>query len=560
MGPDKAALFVTRFYKLFGVNLSKIKSPRDIDDYHKKQIQALNLFVNVLDDYGASEFIRSDINPFPKELEPNIKVQWVLQRLHEELWKLYVDLYIFSYEYPDKKIYLLDENSLGHGLRELIEESLEIKFTYAMLSSRFYESLILAAYSAMLFFKSFFRAFGFGVSNLPKGSIAVEFVDPAIASGSATHPNFLLSEFINKNDIVRYCSTDQSFAFDKNPDHRNGTLFLDQLTLSFKEATAITSYAFKVAFSALFSGRAIRHYFKEIAVYRHHILLCSMFRRSRMKAHLFNTFPNGRTNNKNISACVTSACRKYDVRSYSYQTRFQYINDGWYYFETFDTYFVWGDSWVESLKMTNYIDKYDVVGSPYLASYESTENKEPKARDYLICLILADIEEDFPTHYTSDYTNKVLSMVIDGIRDFIAMGNSVVLTIRLKHDNTMQIVKNYIQDKCLSGLEILIDDGSGETYQSLISRSNSVFAIGFTSPGMESILLNKKAAFVTVYKDIYSNVVSEISENFVLYDHHEVCQFLASNRQSVNSLIDRLDPYRDNFMSTRMGKIIKSEI
>ena len=77
---------------------------------------------------------------------------------------------------------------------------------------------------------------------------------------------------------------------------------------------------------------------------------------------------------------------------------------------------------------------------------------------------------------------------------------------------------------------------------------------------MEGILLNKKAAFVTVYKDIYSSVVSEISEDCVLYDHHEVCQFLASNRQPVNSLIDRLDPYRDNFMSTRMGKIIKSEM
>jgi hypothetical protein len=560
IGPDAAALWIIRFYKLFGVNLSKIRSPGIIPNYHKKQIQALSSFTNVLTDYGASEFMLSDKNIIPKGIEADIRKQWLLQRLNEELWKLYVDLYIFSHEYPGEKVFLLDKKSMGYGLKKIIEESLGIKFNEAKLSSRLFEGIIVASYSIILMFKSVFRAFGLGVSQVPRGFIAVEFVDPTITSGDATHPKFLVSEYIDKSDIIQYCSADQSFAFDKNSNHRDDTLFLDQLTLNFKEATAIIYYAIIVTFSALSSSRAIRHYFKEIAVYRHHILLGSMFRRSSIRAHLFNTFPNGRTNNKNVSASVTSVCHKYNVRSYSYQTRFQYINDCWYYFETFDTYFIWGDAWVESLKMTNYIDRYVVVGSPYLLSYKPVDYQEPSINSYLVCMILADIEEDFPTHYTSDYTKTVLTIVLDGIRDFIALGNTVVLTIRLKHANTISIVEEFIQDKYFSGLTIAIDDASGETYQNLIGRSDYVFAIGFTSPGMEGILLNKKAAYITEYKDIYSGVVSEISEQCVLHDCEEVYQFLVSGSKTNIALLDRLDPYRDTHMGIRIGKIIKNEI
>jgi len=558
-GIDDTFNFFIRFYRVFGVNLVKIKTGNQVVDFHKKQILALNSFNQFLTNYEQSKFILSDEYTYPKNVSIDKRNPWLLQRLKEEHWKLYVDFFIFNIEYKDNIYFWIDKSCVQKGFREIVQKTLGIKIIELKLSSRLFESFFVAAHAFVIFSKTFFRAFGFGVRQIPKGIIAVEFVDPSLNSKSVTHSDFLLSEHVGKKDLVRYCGTKNS-EYKENYYECKDVIFLDQLTLSWREAFEIMSYGLTVLKSSLFNSRSFRQYFQELEVYRHHILLCSMFRRSNISVHFFTTFANGKTGLRNISACVTSACHKYNIVSCSNQTRVQYIDDCWYYFEAFDVFFIWGQAWIESLKMTNYIDHFEIVGCPYMNSYELLSNSHIANNKHSICMILGDVLEDYPSHYTSDYTKKSLIILFEGIKNFVLIGNEVDLTIRLKRVNSIKIVESFIESLSYEGFTIVIDDVIGESYQQLIVNSDYIFSIGFTSPGMEGILLNKRAAYITEYSGIYSHLVSEIADQCILSNSKEVFQFLEGKTTVNSDLLDKLDPFRDFQVSNRIGKFIKSEV
>jgi len=285
---------------------------------------------------------------------------------------------------------------------------------------------------------------------------------------------------------------------------------------------------------------------------------------------IYLTFPNGRTDIRSNSGIITGFCRKFGIRSVGCQTRAIHSRNYQYFFDCFDLYLAWGRVWYEMLgEGMRFIVRVVIVGciyinQPFLPVLASSHKKRVKSYTtprLNVCIFPSDINLNSKHHYTLHYA---LTFIKNCARLAITHRN-ISFVIKSK---TMEDAKIVLADKPFMKLFLqtmdnfkFIDRSRRHEYLDLLLSSDIIIAIGFTTPGLEGLLLGKRVIYYNELKcggQAYSKIPDLIAGNY-----SELEDLLAKAiddynvySNDISQALDRLDPFRDSQAIVRIRKIL----
>ena len=281
---------------------------------------------------------------------------------------------------------------------------------------------------------------------------------------------------------------------------------------------------------------------------------------------IYLTFPNGRTGLRYNSGIVTGLCRSCGILSVGCQTRAVHSKNYEYSFDCFDVHLAWGKIWYEMLgEGMRFIDKVIIVGCIYLdyllpAYRESRDRLTEKAHQgkLKVCIFPTDIDPKH--HYTLNYA---LSFMKSCARLAIAH-RDIRFVIKSKEPEYTKII---LRDSEFMNLYIKAKDNfmfldrPRYDYADLLFSRDIFIAVGFTTPGMEALLLGKRAIYYnelsyggTAYRNLSQLVASSEESLNILFEQAIQDYDSYAKMNSVN--LDTLDPFRDGEARRRIYKEI----
>ena len=351
--------------------------------------------------------------------------------------------------------------------------------------------------------------------------IAVEFVDPLLFSGSPTEPNYIVKHGYSEEAVVFYSRTTQfkdlwkgAYSYKKTRGHIN-PIHLPSGSRGLKIQAKLFFDLLKGTLDGSISVTTLKRDLGLVSTYKD---LESLFTFLPIRAHLYNIIPNGRVSTRFDSGLVTGVCRRFEVRSLSYQSRVMYRHNLYYHFNVFDIFFFWGSAWAEEYKIDQFIEKYEIIGnvnnfSEFLSS--GINKSLPKRNADSIAIFPSDINSKIAYHYTEDYTEKFLSSCFEAIYEFQKFENKIFkVYIKFKEEShKIWFYQNTKLNNIINqhNLFIEVDDSKKYDVQHLICSVNKVIAIGFTTPGFDAMCLGKSSIFFTPYTGVYNGIFNDKS-------------------------------------------------
>lgn len=289
-----------------------------------------------------------------------------------------------------------------------------------------------------------------------------------------------------------------------------------------------------------------------------HIDYGTLFQHFDIENHIHFINPNGRASVLLNSGIITGLCREYDVVSCGIQNRLIHSREYEFCFDSYDKFFAWGKSWVEFLGSTLcFIKKIIIVGSFNLSKEDfisSSRIRNKKRNDvnnknrYNVLIFPCDIDLK-PSVYSGGF--YPISYNINFINACLALSKKypeIDFNLKLKDITHIDIYKNTDEFKNLKlsnypNFNIL--DRPRMKFMDLLLESELVISIGFTTPGIDAILLSKKSIYFNqlegagnLFKNIPEFVAENESELILFFD-----KLINNKHQAAN--IDLLDPYQD---------------
>lgn len=285
----------------------------------------------------------------------------------------------------------------------------------------------------------------------------------------------------------------------------------------------------------------------------------TLFQHFDIENHIHFINPNGRAAVMLNSGIITGLCREYNVKSCGIQNRVIHSREYEFCFDSYDTFFSWGESWVESLGTTLcFIKKIIIIGSfnlskEHFVSSSKIRNKKmndvPSEARTSVLIFPADIDIKpsvfsggfYPISYNINFLNVCLALSVKY--------PEIDFNLKLKDKTHIDIYKNLKEFKNLelsnyTNFNIL--DRPRMKFMDLLSESELVISIGFTTPGVDAILLNKKSIYFnqldgagTLFKKIPGFVAESQSELVLFFEK------LIREKRYKPSNINLLDPYQD---------------
>lgn len=260
---------------------------------------------------------------------------------------------------------------------------------------------------------------------------------------------------------------------------------------------------------------------------------------------IYLTFPNGRTGLRYNSGIVTGLCRIWNIRSVGCQTRAVHSKNYEYSFDCFDVYLAWGKIWHEMLEEgMRFIDKVVIVGCIYLdyllPAYRENQDRQTKKicpRKLNVCIFPTDIDPKH--HYTLNYA---LSFMKNCVRLAIAH-RDLQFVVKSKEPEYTKIILNdseFVNLYAKTKDNFIFFNRPRHDYADLLFSGDIFIAVGFTTPGLEALLLGKRT--------IYYN---ELSHGGNAY--RNLSQLIASNEETLNILFEQATQDYDNY--TRINSI-----
>jgi hypothetical protein len=282
---------------------------------------------------------------------------------------------------------------------------------------------------------------------------------------------------------------------------------------------------------------------------------------------IYLTFPNGRTGLRFNSGIITGFCRRNGIRSIGCQTRAIHSRNYEYCFDCFDLYLAWGRVWYEMLgEGMRFIDRTVIVGCIYLdalqpAYLESRGGNEKKfsPKPLNVCIFPSDINM-LKHHYTLNYALTFLK----NCAKLAIAHRDINFVIKSKEPKYTEIVMSDREFKELylqAQNNFKFSDRARHKYSDLLSSSDIVIAMGFTTPGAEGLLLSKRVIYYNEIKyggqaynkipDLIARNNDELSTLFEksLYDYNKYADVISDS-------LNGLDPFRDAQALRRISKII----
>ncbi len=554
----------------FGIDLRCLPRGKHVKDYHLVNINSRAAMVRYLNEY-YQEYGPFEKNPFLILVKDQKACDaFYLKKLSLEMYKLVEAISIL--------------NKLGHsdiGLvlnesrypKEVLQKIIENKKV-----SLIHTSGILSKLGNLFIFLSLFLTdvvkFSLKLkirkTQVQSVTLACEQISPIHNTGQVTHANFITQDAADFDYISYvYPGKKSLFKSSRNSFSKKKPIFLDTQKIYFSDYRLFLKFGLKFLWQLIVKPTSNYGILKD-----HEHMLCfiyfaALLKTYRPKFHCFNTFPDGSdVATRNDSGLITGICRSHDVLSLSYQNRVIYYHDLHFFFDTFDYYGIWGNAWLKEYEgQPHFIKHFIIIGNVYLQRYRNIPPRKTKthhANSKHIVVFSSDIElENVSVHFTLDYALQFFLAVIHAISRAKKQRADIdyKLTIKLKDKshaaifysnqkiinllNEMDLIPTMITDKR--------DSGVGEA----IASADAVISIGFTTPGLEALLLDIPSMYFTPYQYNYNRLFSPKSP-IVATSVQDLVDFLVdSKKQASKSILEELDPFRDGRASERLFQYCK---
>lgn len=550
IGRQKTINFIKTVGLKFGLEIHDVKHGDSVPDYHKHQLSAESLTKSFVEDFINSEIVDSKFVCGAFLGDKNASCSYIAQDLGVRLLPLVENLVILTATTQSPITVSISHQIFPPIIIELITRN----FGVTIESSP-------AKFNLFPFFISLFCFFGSWITcapylftpNLLRKKIRfdqillAEFVDPDFCSGHITEPNYFSVTGITNLKTVAYVRRQNRSLF-RGAKNRQFpkiacTLFLGKTGLCFSEFKLLLALSFTQIISISY-GRApvsmIKKYVNDVSLA---VDLCSLFRQVNAKAHVYSVLPNGRTTTRFDSGIVTGACRKFGVKSISYQTRVYYHANVYYFFQCFDIFYFWGSAWKELYATPQMIKKCEVGGNAAYALGNSKGSKKNVVSASNIVVFGADLDRHRPLHYTLSYGLSFFESVLKAVElsNNKYLGKKLNVIIKTKDPEHIRLIKT---DPKIAELILKLNscvefsESKRHEYKKLLEVADIVVSSGFTSPGFDAICMGVPSAYFTPFSGIYNELFDELSEEFVFNSVDGLARFFASPR------IPDLDKYR----------------
>jgi hypothetical protein len=298
---------------------------------------------------------------------------------------------------------------------------------------------------------------------------------------------------------------------------------------------------------------------------REHLNYLPLFLHFNLKHHIHFMTPNGRAPLSLNSGVITDLCRKNKVHSNGIQNRIIDARQYEFCFDCYDTNFAWGQAWIDVLGTTScFIDNQIITGIFNLTELEFKEaaiKSQSKSKEFNVIIFPTDVNINPSAFEGSFYP---ISYTIDFLLSCIHLAKSnpqINFYCKLKDESHLQLIKeniDFINSNAHEYKNFKFVQRSRTRYLDLLLNAHLAISIGFTSPGLDAILLNKKSIYYSQLKN--AGIAFKQIPDFVVESKNDLISNF-SNQMNVNSTsdntsvsLDTLDPFRDGLA---IKKIIK---
>lgn len=432
---------------------------------------------------------------------------------------------------------------------------------------------------------SAFQILRSGITSQKAGNkkylIMTEFVDPRRLSNTCYDADYWVDGvYVHKEDLLLFLTRQQQVKLQE--------LGYDAKTIM-KEMDA-KGYTFCVLKDLPYPGEIIREFYAWAAalikyaaaggnkllamiflnMVLEYIQLCPLFTHYDAENCIYLTFPNGYTGLRYDTGIITGLCRKHGIRSIGCQTRAVHSKNYEYCFDCYDLYFAWGRVWYEMMgNRMRFIDKWVISGciySDHLAKvsdkYRTAAGTNGEGIRRKVCIFPNDIS--LRHHYSLGYGLRFaedcarLAVNYPGIEFIFKSKEPEYSRIILEHEAFLNIYRK-------TDGNFRFEDRPRYGYLDILASCDIVIAMGFTTPGFEGLMLNKRTLY---YNDLeyggqaYEGLPDLVAGNYAELEalFKKALQDYKTYAGRAGKAMDELDPYRDGKALQRINKMLTGAI
>jgi len=543
LGRHRTALMFQQLADMIGLDLRMIMHADHVDDYHQLQLMVENDTKRYIDNYfKKSEYSRDKIYQ-SIEIDDDCIDSMTLKNTGYRLETLLENIRVIRRLFPAEiKVYVA-KNNIPKGLVELVEAGERVRVYEVWPPGILLNYILFILYSIYGIMKLggrclFSRTRSIELSRQPR--IIAEFVDPDCAAGKATEPNYMVKHGVPARDLFAYVRTAQR----KNISNSEFTLgdeiaVIDcqSLPINARILTTVIVYylnLYREIYLKNLDLYTIRKLSRELDLV---IDLLAMFRLYTPAIHVYNTIPNGRAGTRYDSGIITGICRKYGAQSITYQTRVMYRHNIYYHFDVFDHYYMWGKAWIDEYGSSQFVKHFGITGNTGLDNYRKNTQHESVsgAMDQIIAVFTSDIDDEYPLHYTWEYTRIFMSDVLTavGLHNLEQGGKKCRIVLKPKDPGHIpRLMSDTILQSVINKYNIRIEIRAQKRHdvESVLEAADKIISIGFTTPGFDALGLGKPSVYYTPYKNIYNRIFDH-ETNLVAHSVNELMAFLGDESE-----------------------------
>ena len=287
----------------------------------------------------------------------------------------------------------------------------------------------------------------------------------------------------------------------------------------------------------------------------------ALFDRFLAKSILYLSKPNGDTAWRTDTAIVTGLARSNSVRSVGCQTRMLYARHYEFCFECYDQVFIWGPAWYDQFgEGSQFTGKRIDVGCLYLDTLlpEVVAAQAWAGGKRTVAIFPADLAG---CHYTVSYG---LSFLVNCARLALRYPD-ITFQVKCKDPENALV---YLADEAFRGLcsraaaNFAFVTLKRYEYSAFLASSDVVLAMGFTTPGIEGLLLGKATIYYSELDEGETAIsgvpglIAHSEEDFNRLFDQAIARDGLTHDQRV--ALDALDPFRDGQARARVARHLLS--
>jgi hypothetical protein len=246
--------------------------------------------------------------------------------------------------------------------------------------------------------------------------------------------------------------------------------------------------------------------------WREYLEFAPLFTHFRAKSLVYEIFPHGNTGWRMNSALITGLCRKYGIKNFGCQNRVIDSKQYEFSFDCHDVYFSWGPAWHTMLEEgMKFIDEVVETGCIHLDAllpvywrYVDENITAGEGEKLKVVIFPTDMVESISVFSGAYYTLRYSLNFLENCAKLAEKYPDINFIVKLKDPEHYDLLLS--QNKFRQLYENVSANFQLEKrvrcdYFDLMISCDIVIAIGYTTPGIEALLLGKRSIYYSELKD-----------------------------------------------------------